>query len=216
MSLTPNLFYSQIIADWNLPKKRNSNYEELIKSMNEPFSEEGFENTAFIETQDNEQEEDDHDLNDLILSVRGSKQVQAEACLALALQIFRKKASREETIYNLEILQKHTSLLKEARTSELSNAKKPPSQKYHNEKVVAETEELEPIVRFLQSDQNKTKNEKDFDSLAKKLVSHFDDSQYNAFKSKIAENRSLDYSKILSYSEKSEYDRLAEKYSFLR
>jgi hypothetical protein len=75
----------------------------------------------------------------------------------------------------------------------------------------------EEIVKYLQKG-NEKKNEKDFDLLARKLVSHLNDTQYNAFKIKVTSKTSPDYSKILitSESEESYIDRMAQKYPFLQ
>jgi hypothetical protein len=217
--MTQNLSDQQIIADWKLPSKRNSAYNEIIKSMNTP--------DEIDHDVDHEEEEDvaDHEIrpesNDLTISsisIRSSIEGRAEACLALAFQIFYMEPNRVETNIKLALLQKHISLLgSKSKAREQVHRKKSDIVKVFESKTMTTSQVGEEIVSCLQKGcQNK--KEKDFDSLARKLVSHLNDTQYNAFKVKVTSKTSPDYSKILitSETEDSYLDPLAQKYPFLQ
>jgi hypothetical protein len=110
--MTQHLSDQQIIADWKLPSKRNSGYNEIIKSMNTP--DEIDRDVDSEEEEDVADHESDRNSNDgtiSSISIRSSIEGRAEACLALAFQIRHMEVKRVETNVKLALLQKHINLL---------------------------------------------------------------------------------------------------------
>jgi hypothetical protein len=212
--MSQSLSDQEIISKWNLPKTRNVQYMQIIKKGNEPVPDgDDFEENKDIE-EDQEGDAKEREVieeleNQVISSILTSKHGRAEACAGLALQISQQKSNDDLLIRScqLEVLQKHLCLLFESDPKKMSlrsqlNFNSKASAKDKDKDNVAKVPEGgKKIMEALKPQNRQAMTEKEFDIVVKQLVSHFDNTQYNAFKVKVMDEKCPAYCALLIQSE---------------